>query len=429
VHVLITNHELDRPAGTETYLLTVVPELLRRGHRVSCVAANLGETAKRLRALGATVTDDPTAVDEPDVVHASHIDITHMTMAAWPLVPFVFVSHGSGIREVLEQPPLARAPVKRWVAVSEWGRDVLVARDSIPRESIAVIRNPVDVERYRALQPPRSTPRTALVLSNHLDRELERVTEDACKRAGLELRRVGGIARRWDMVSELNFADVVVTIGRGAIEAMACGRPVVLLHLFGGDGPLTPDNADAAMRSNYSGLVTRRIPDAAELTDWLRTATPELGEWGRGWVEAHHDVRVIADELVGEYEAAIEQQRAALTSSSTEQLLREHIASLYPSIRWARRAGDRFDWQRAALEFPVWAPDVDPDFEVLLAGMKLELDRQRQSAADSRADVERLTGEVEVLRKHADAIETELAALQATRTVRAQQLLARLRRR
>jgi glycosyltransferase involved in cell wall biosynthesis len=429
VHILVTNHGLDRPAGTETYLLTIVPELLARGHRVSCVAAELGEAAQMLRALGVTVTDDPTQVDEPDVVHASHIDVTHLTMAVWPLVPFVFVSHGSGIREVLEQPPLPRALVQRWVAVSEWGRDVLVTRDRIAAESIAVIRNPVDLARYRPMQPPRSTPRTALVLSNHKDPELEQATEEACRLAGLELRRVGGVARRWDTVSELNFADVVVTIGRGAIEAMACARPVVLLHLFGGDGPLTPENAEATMHSNYSGLVTRQIPDAATLTAWLRTATPQLGAWGREWVEAHHDVRVIVDQLIAEYEAAIEQHRELAASTSTEQLLRERMAAFYPSIRWARRAGDRFDWQRAALEFPVWAPDIEPDLEVLLAGMKHELDERRRDADQARAHAWQIAHDADRVGAHAEAVETELAAIRATRTFRVQQRLARLLRR
>ena len=46
VHVLMTNHHLDRPAGTETYVLTIAGELCRRGHRVTCYAAVLGETRR-----------------------------------------------------------------------------------------------------------------------------------------------------------------------------------------------------------------------------------------------------------------------------------------------------------------------------------------------------------------------------------------------
>jgi glycosyltransferase involved in cell wall biosynthesis len=429
VRLLITNHGLDRPAGTETYLLTIVPELMRRGHQVSCFAAELGEAAKRLRALGAVVTQDPTSVAEPDVVHASHVDVTHEAMAAWPLTPFVFVSHGSGIREVLEQPPVARSQVQRWIAVSEWVRDVLSTRDQIAAEAITVIRNPVDLDRYRPLQPVRSTPRTALLFSNHNDPRFDRTLEDACRIAGLELRRTGGVARRWDVVSELNHADVVITIGRGAIEAMACGRPVVLLQIFGGDGPLTPENAEEALASNYSGLVRRRIPDAHELACWLAEARPDLGSWGRGWVEQHHDVGAIVDLLVHEYEAAVAQHASIAAATTTEQLLRDRIASLYPSIRWARRAGDRFDWQRAAVSFPVWAPDVGPELDALLSGMKLEIEQCRERVAEAEASAARSTDERDALRAHVDAVDAELEALKATRTFRARRHVLRVLRR
>jgi hypothetical protein len=422
VHILVTNHGLDRPAGTETFVLTVAAELISRGHQVSCYAAELGEAAERLRALGARTTDDARAVDEPDVIHASHIDVTHSVMAAWPLAPMVFLSHGSGLREVLERPPLARSQVERWAAVSEWVRDVLATRDGIAPGDVHVVRNPVDLDRFRALLPPRRPARTALLLNNHDDPAFVALVEEGCRTAGLELRRVGGSVRRWDTADEINNADVVISIGRGAIEALACERPVVLLHLFGGDGPLVPATADRAMRINYAGLHDHRIPSAGELGDWLREAVEAGGEWGRAWIEEHHAAPRVVDALVDLYEGAMADAAARLARDGVEAVLRDRLASLYPSVRWARRAGDRQDWLRGALPFPVWAPDVGPELDDLLNAMKAHVDTLTERLSMSE---EHAAG----LERALDEARTELDAIRTTRTFRAQQRMAAIRQR
>ena len=82
---------------------------------------------------------------------------------------------------------------------------------------------------------------------------------------------------------------------------------------------------------------------------------------GRAWVEEHHRVATVVDDLVDLYEQAMADSAARCARTGVEAVLRERIASLYPSVRWARRAGDRFDFQRAAVDFPIWAPDSEPE--------------------------------------------------------------------
>ena len=45
MHILIANHRLDEPAGTETYVVTLAGRLVAAGHRVTCFSPHLGETA------------------------------------------------------------------------------------------------------------------------------------------------------------------------------------------------------------------------------------------------------------------------------------------------------------------------------------------------------------------------------------------------
>src|ERR1700733_11871605 len=169
MHILIANHRLDQPAGTETYVVTLTERLLAAGHSVTCFSQRLGMVAGTLREMGAQTVDDARAASKPDVLHVSHLDAGHLAMAAWPLTPALFVVHGNGTRVVLERPPLWRDTVEVWVAVSEHIADVMATRDRIPRSDIEVVPNFVDLDRFALLQSPRVPVRTVLLHSNHHD--------------------------------------------------------------------------------------------------------------------------------------------------------------------------------------------------------------------------------------------------------------------
>ena len=291
----------------------------------------------------------------------SHLDAGHLAMAAWPLTPAVFVVHGNGTRVVLERPPLWRDTVEVWVAISEHIADVMASRDGIERNRIEVVPNFVDLSRFTPLQRPREPVRTVMLHSNHHDGLLRSALSEACARLGAALRIVGGERRQFDLISELNHADAVVGIGRSAIEAMACCRPVLLYSAFGGDGLCLPESAERNLAWNYSGLARRVTPDADRLTEELSAANREVGEWSRRWVEANHDPRDLVPRLIELYSLAIDRFEQRVTESGTEAILSTRFAGFYPSLRWWHRAPDTVDWDRTSSPFPVWAPDVDDE--------------------------------------------------------------------
>jgi hypothetical protein len=160
--------------------------------------------------------------------------------------------------------------------------------------------------------------------------------------------RFVGHRERRDIRSELQWADVVATIGRGVLEAAACARPVVILGALGFDGLLTPETAGEAFATNYNGFARRATPTVDELASHLTRATSDLGIWSRRWVEEHHDAKKLVPLLVSRYEGAMESARARLKSLGAEELLRRRHREYYPAIRWWQRLPDQFEWQLRA---------------------------------------------------------------------------------
>ena len=96
--------------------------------------------------------------------------------------------------------------------------------------------------------------------------------------------------------AEIRKSACVLATGRAALEAMACGVPVVLCdHRSSYQGPLMDLDIDSAMKRNYSGRggVVPKIEN-------LRQAIDDAMEVGdlRAHVEQYHDVRKVVDQLL-----------------------------------------------------------------------------------------------------------------------------------
>jgi hypothetical protein len=92
------------------------------------------------------------------------------------------------------------------------------------------------------------------------NRQLD-VVGDGPDRARLELDaqrlrcldRIQFLGAQMDPRSAIETADVVITAGRGAIEAATCPRPVIVASTHGLHGPLTPQNLKLCQQFNFTG--------------------------------------------------------------------------------------------------------------------------------------------------------------------------------
>jgi len=282
-------------AGTEGYTLTVSRQLERLGHETTIYATHLGPMADYATSLGARVVSTHAQLPATcDAVIAQDASTAYQLAGLYPEAVRVFVMH-------------SRFPLQSLPQLSEICSAVVVMNDRLRRraEHVAVgtevvrLRQPIDLVRFGGRRGrPRRPPRV-LSLSNYLYGAREQMIEAACVEAGFALSRLGAHSETSPHPEHaISGADIVISLGRGAIEAMAAGRAAYIFGPVGGDGWVTPGSYPELERDGFSGRATDTVVD-------LRRLVADLGDWQEGMGEsnrelawAHHDAEAHAIELV-----------------------------------------------------------------------------------------------------------------------------------
>src|SRR5690606_23594512 len=68
----------------------------------------------------------------------------------------------------------------------------------------------------------------------------------------------------------LSMADVVVPTGRSALEALACGKPVIAIGRAGLHGLITVDNWEQAVKTNFGDHGCLRQPDLSLILAYVK---------------------------------------------------------------------------------------------------------------------------------------------------------------
>ena len=301
--MLLTNHGMSDFAGSELATYTLAHMLRRQGHDPWVYTPRPGHVSARLGDVGFKVTGDVAEWrgERFDVIHFHHRVCVPPVRAVFPDLPAIYVSHG--VIPDLEKPPLD-AGIDRFVAVSEEVEGML-QRLGVSPDRISVIRNGVNLCRFKPLRRVSAKLNRVLVISNHFPTSLWKLLQTACKRLGAELRGIGiGLDRgpTWETETLMNWADLVVSLGRGALEAMACARAVLVWDVHGGDGLVTPDTYPAIRKCNFSGRAVGEDYGLERLVGLLRQYRPEMGAVNRKLAMYRHD----SERLVWDYERVYE---------------------------------------------------------------------------------------------------------------------------
>lgn len=284
--VLIATLAMTTASGTVTYTRDLALALLRHGWTPIVYAATLGPQADVLRNATISVVTDPAQLGTPpDVIHGHHVLETLSAMARFPTVPALFVCHDALSWHSI--PP--RMPgLRAYVAVDRNCRDRMAFEHGIPAESIRVLANPVDLQRFRRREPLPAKPRRALVFSNlAIENTFVAPIRAACTERGIEVDVIGlGAGRAVDHPEEvLPRYDLVFGKARCALEAAASGAAVIVCDARGMAGMLTAERVEALRLLNL-GARTLQLPatrenllreidrydaaDAAAVTDHIR---------------------------------------------------------------------------------------------------------------------------------------------------------------
>ncbi len=322
LRVLLTNHQLLDFTGSELFTYTVADFLRREGHEVVVYSRYVDKIGRRLRGIGVRVVQDldEIAGERFDIAHVHHnlnaMEIRHR----FPQLPIIMVSHG--VLPFLEQPPAVDLRIARYLAVSEEVRENLLSR-GVPAGTVSVFRNVVDSQRFSPTCPIREKPERALVLSSRLDSGRERTVREAFSALGILGRFVGGRFGEADpslLPSYINEADIVFSLGRGAVEAMLCGRIPVIYDYLGADGLVTPGNLGDLMARNFSGRTHRTEYTPAQLADEIRQYRREYGWQLRTLALEHFDAGTRMPGLIRIYHEALSVAVPEMSTRDKEQL-------------------------------------------------------------------------------------------------------------
>jgi len=265
LRVLITNGSLVARSGTEMVVRDLAWGLYCRGHIPIVYSPYVGPVAEELRARTIAVADDLSKIGAaPDVIHGHHHPETVAALLHFPGVPALFTCHSR--LHVRDAPPRSER-IFRYLAVDDTCRERLIDEHGIPPERTAVVRNAVDLERFRPRPPLPPRPQRALVFSHYAsEHTFLPAIRRACDQVGLPLDvvglSVGNTCERPEQI--LGRYDLVFGKARCALEALAVGTAVILCDFAGVGGMVTGANVERLRALNF-GLRALREPVSVEV--------------------------------------------------------------------------------------------------------------------------------------------------------------------
>lgn len=255
MQILLVNWRLDRGGGTEEWTHLMGASLRHLGHDVS-------------------LTDKPTK-QHYDLAIINHLDPSDFNASKK-----IYTVHG--IIPALELP---KKGADVYVGVSE----EIATKYGFEH----VIRNPIDLNRFTTQSKVNPEPQNILAISNNpLDEDLVR---EATK--GWSFQRIGGNNRVKNPEKYIEWADVVITLGRGCYESMAMNRNVLVYDYNGGDGMITHENYYHFRQNNCSGRYNGFNWTAEELR-WQIEGAYDSDPQFRQHIEKHHDPIKVAEEYL-----------------------------------------------------------------------------------------------------------------------------------
>lgn len=280
LNVLLTNHHLFDFTGSEVYTLTLAKYLKYHGCNVKVYSPYTNEKMKsEFEEIEINVYNNLEELKSEyfDIAHVHHNITAYEVRKYFPNLKIVFLSHG--VLPFLEQSPININDIE-YLAISEEIQSKLL-NDNKAIGSVKLFSNIVDDEEFFPVKPINENPESALVISGRIDEQKERIIREACSELDIKCDFIGGRAGTipYKKMSELiNNYDLVFSLGRGAIEAMLCGRIPIIFDYLGADGMVTPENFNEIKKNNFSGRRYKFNFDKDLLVNEIKKYKKENGE-------------------------------------------------------------------------------------------------------------------------------------------------------
>lgn len=206
--------------GSETHIYAMAEELIKQGHEVSIFTYLKKVMWEFMKGLDVEILED----EVPDRFDIAIINGNNCFLKAPKSAFKIFISNG--VMPSVEHPlPGADA----YVSISEEVKNNLKKYDY----SSIIIRNGVDHNRFKSDKKISKNLKTVLLLNNQMKQDWKdfHIINNVCNNMNLTLLPVGlGFSTtQWEIEKLINEADLVLSMGRGIYEAMACSRNAIII--------------------------------------------------------------------------------------------------------------------------------------------------------------------------------------------------------
>jgi len=334
LRILVTNHHLYQYTGTEVSSLTLCKYLRKEGHDVVFYSKYFGnKLVKTMEDYGVAVVDNLNLIKNQkfDIAHVQHNICAYEVRYHFPDLPMVLWVHG--YVPFLEQAPAIDLNISYVLTINKTVRDH-VFKQGVPKDKIIIFRNLVDPEAFYVKKPISKTIKNVLVLSNKLSVEKQVVIESVINQLGLKGVYIGSVYNNMvendKLVNYINDADLVFTIGLGAIESMFCGRIPVLFDENSTqftDGIVDVGNFDCFKENNFSGRTLKRIMKKNDILGDLQKYNFKQGELLRKKALKNYEASTQVKKIIDIYHEAIKNFKKKQLSKKNNEILYHLIRS------------------------------------------------------------------------------------------------------
>lgn len=310
--ILIATFRYLSLTGSETFTYQMVKSLQEKGMKVFLYSPFLaGQILKETQKLKIPLTDNlkDYKKEKFDLIHCHHNLTSILVRRYFPSTPLIYLMHGPQV--FLEQAP-EFIKFNYYGGVSEEIYKIL-EKKNIDKKKIFLFPNSVDTKRFRPSRAISVKPAKLLVLSHRVSRKFEETVLKLGQRLDLKVSFAGSQRALFKIEEEINKADLVISLGRGIIESLSCGRAALvfghdnLLYSFG-DGMVTGQNIKKLARKNFSGRTKKITFNLENLEEEIQRYHPSMGKFNRQYVLAHFDIEKNIERLIRIYKKAIKEQ-------------------------------------------------------------------------------------------------------------------------
>jgi len=244
-----------------------------------------------------------------DILHSHHNLTSILLRYYFPQTPLISFMHGR--LEFLDKPPYFLASNYYGGISQETCREL--KKYKIDKNKIFYFPNSVNADRFKPKNKLPVWPQKLLIISNAIERQAIKTVKKAARELNLSVKFVGKNKQKFHIEKEIQSVDIVMSLGRGIIEAMSCGKAALVfsydrLHKYG-DGLITKENVAKISENNFSGRTNKIIFNKENLVKELKKYQPQMGTFNRQYVMKHFDIKHNIQRLIAIYQK-VSQEKA-----------------------------------------------------------------------------------------------------------------------